>query len=627
MWATVVKHLFPAARVWLIIAAVATGAIFLLSYRSVRQNEISTAAVQHTQQTLSALVAMEGAISDLIFASGDEAITRASDAAVNRIDDLSALTRDNGPQERRLTRLRSEIEAVVRTRRRGPVVAVDSRAEALVPQSLSRTVRELRTEELQLLTDRVAASDRTLRWVTRTLMAVAVSSGLLLVWVFGLVIRDERKRREVEVVRQRANEDLDARVSARTAELHDVLDREQALRREAEASSRLKDEFLMTVSHELRTPLNSVLGWADMLRLGIVSDGRRQRAVEAIYDNAKLQTQLIADLLDTARILTGKLRIETTVVDLGEIVHAAAAVVAPAAAAKGLELKVEANGHGSRFLGDPGRLQQIVWNLVSNAVKFTEQGTVSVRIARSEDATQMKIVVADTGIGINRDFLPHVFDRFSQAKNGTTRPHGGLGLGLAIVRQLVELHGGTIRVQSDGEGQGAVVTVTLPAVPARTDAAATRQVAATTAIVSEVRDMPLLGGIRVLIVDDDAGAREMVTAVLEYCGAIVASAASAAQARTVLGQHACDVLLVDIAMPDEDGYTFIRRLRTEGLRQPVAALTALAHETDRVRALESGFDIHIQKPVEPRVLAKAVASLVGAPGRPEPQASAALRVL
>jgi signal transduction histidine kinase/ActR/RegA family two-component response regulator len=622
-----VKQAFPSARVWLGIAAVATSAVFLLSYRSVRQNDISGAAVQHTQQTLSALVALEGAISDVIFASGDEAIARASDAAVNRVDDLSVLTRDNARQQQRLTRLRGEIESVVTTRRRSPGSAVEGRAEASVPQSLSRTVRELRTEELQLLTSRVEASRESFQRVTSTLIAVAVSSGLLLVWVFGLVIRDERKWRDVEAVLRRANEDLDARVSARTAELHDALDREQALRREAEASSRLKDEFLMTVSHELRTPLNSLLGWADMLRLGIVSDERRQRAVEAIYDNAKLQTILIDDLLDTARILTGKLRIEPTLVDLGEIIRAAVNVVAPAAAAKGLELTVETDGHGARFLGDPGRLQQIVWNLVSNAVKFTDQGTVSVRLARTEDDIHMRIVVADTGIGINEDFLPQVFDRFSQEKTGTTRPHGGLGLGLAIVRQLVELHGGTIRVQSDGEGHGTAFTVILPAMPARTDAAATRQVAATTAMFTEAGGMPVLDGIRVLIVDDDAGAREMVTAVLEYCGANVASAASAAQARTALGQNACDVLLVDIAMPDEDGYTFIRRLRREGMRQPVAALTALAHETDRVRALESGFDVHIQKPVEPRTLAKAVASLVSARAHPElMKPSAKLRV-
>jgi CheY-like chemotaxis protein len=224
--------------------------------------------------------------------------------------------------------------------------------------------------------------------------------------------------------------------------------------------------------------------------------------------------------------------------------------------------------------------------------------------------------VADTGIGINRDFLPHVFDRFSQEKTGTTRPHGGLGLGLAIVRQLVELHGGTIRVQSDGEGQGTVFTIALPAVPARMDAAATGQATATAAVFSDANQMPALDGIRVLIVDDDAGAREMVRAVLEYCGAAVVSAASAAEARTLLEHHACDVLLVDIAMPDEDGYTFIRRLRTEGVRQPAAALTALAHEMDRLRALECGFDVHIQKPVEPRALARAVNSLVITRARP-----------
>jgi signal transduction histidine kinase/ActR/RegA family two-component response regulator len=447
--------------------------------------------------------------------------------------------------------------------------------------------------------------------LTSIVLAACLGSGLLLVWVFGLVVRDERKRRQVEDVLRRTNEDLDARVSVRTAELHDTLDREQALRREAEASNRLKDEFLMTVSHELRTPLNSMLGWADMLRRGIVSDGRRQRAVEAIYENAKLQTQLIADLLDTARILTGKLRIDPAFVDLGQIVQDAADILAPAAAAKGIELKVEVDRHGCVFFGDQGRLRQIVWNLVSNAVKFTEQGMVSVRLVRNETDNQMNIVVADTGIGINREFLPYVFDRFSQEKTGTTRPHGGLGLGLAIVRQVVELHGGVVRVHSNGEGQGATFTVSLPVVSDRKAATRALQTNTGPAMLAEALELPALDGIRVLIVDDDAGAREMVTMALEHCGAHVASAASAAEARSALARNACDVLLVDIAMPGEDGYTFVRTMRTEGLRQPVAALTAHAHETDRARALASGFDVHIQKPTEPRALAHAVAALVG----------------
>jgi CheY-like chemotaxis protein/anti-sigma regulatory factor (Ser/Thr protein kinase) len=260
------------------------------------------------------------------------------------------------------------------------------------------------------------------------------------------------------------------------------------------------------------------------------------------------------------------------------------------------------------FFGDPGRLQQIVWNLVANAVKFTEQGTVSVRLARSEPDNQMNIVVTDTGIGIKREFLPYVFDRFSQEKTGTTRPHGGLGLGLAIVRQLVELHGGTVRVQSNGEGLGAAFTVSLPVVPARKDAMGTSLANAGAEVIADAREMPALDGIRVLVVDDDAGAREIVTVVLEYCGAHVASAA---EARSALARRACDVLLVDLAMPDEDGYSFIRNMRAEGLRQPAAALTALAHETDRARALASGFDVHIRKPIEPRTLAQAVAALAG----------------
>ena len=222
----------------------------------------------------------------------------------------------------------------------------------------------------------------------------------------------------------------------------------------------------------------------------------------------------------------------------------------------------------------------------------------------------MTIVVTDTGVGINREFLPQVFDRFSQEKTGITRPHGGLGLGLAIVRQLVELHGGTVRVHSDGEGQGAVFTVSLPVVPSRKGATAALEPEAGVAMLADAADMPMLDGIRVLIVDDDAASREMVTVVLEYCGAYVAAAGSAAEARSALTRSACDVLLVDIAMPGEDGYTFVREMRTEGLRQPVAALTAHAHERDRVRALESGFDVHIQKPVEPRALAKTIAELV-----------------
>ena len=222
----------------------------------------------------------------------------------------------------------------------------------------------------------------------------------------------------------------------------------------------------------------------------------------------------------------------------------------------------------------------------------------------------MQLVVADTGMGIDRKFLPHVFDRFTQEKNGIDRPYGGLGLGLAIVRQLVELHGGTIRVHSDGVGQGTTFSVSLPVVAAQKDAIGPMHFLENRPLIDLTPHMPALAGVRVLVVDDDPGAREMVTAVLEHCGAVVAAAASAAEARSILACSACDVLLVDLAMPGEDGYAFIQRLRADGLRHPAAALTALAHESERRRALESGFDLHIQKPVAPQALAVAVAELV-----------------
>jgi len=383
------KSVVPSVRVWVGIAALAIAAAFFLSYRSIRQDQTSIAAVEHTRQTLSALIALEGALADVVFASSGDATARAAAAARTRLDDVAVLTRDNPRQQQRLTRLLGEIDAVAASRRGGARPGLDTHAEALVPQSLSRTVQELRLEEVQLLTTRVEASGLMSRRLTIILTAVGLGAAVLLVWVFGLVVHEEKHRRQAEQLLERTNRDLDARVSARTEELHDALEREQALRREAEASNRLKDEFLMTVSHELRTPLNALLGWSDMLRLGIVPEARRQRAVDAIYENAKLQTQLISDLLDTSRILTGKLRIEPAFVDLGRIVQDAAQVVAPAAAAKGLELKVEVDRHGAVFFGDAVRLQQVVGNLVSNAVKFTDRGTVSVRLSRSDAANHM----------------------------------------------------------------------------------------------------------------------------------------------------------------------------------------------------------------------------------------------
>jgi signal transduction histidine kinase/ActR/RegA family two-component response regulator len=589
----------------------ATALAYFASYQSIRQSNASTAGVNHTQRTLAALIALEGSLADLVFAAHEPALSRASTEAFNRLGQLSAQTADSEAQQGRVARARREVEDLLRVRQDNADSATRVQAEALVRQNLSRTVRELRAEELRLLTERVAMAQATSRQLTSTLFVLGAGSAVLLAWVLGLAIRHERSRQENETMLRTANQDLDARVAARTVELHDVLERERALRSEAESSNRLKDEFLMTVSHELRTPLNALLGWAGILRTAASPEDLRRRAAAAIHESAKLQAQLIEDLLDTARILTAKLRIEPTLIDVGRIVEDAVSVVAPAAEAKELALDVHIDHPGVILFGDPMRIRQIVWNLVSNAVKFTKEGRVSVRVLQESMDGEVKIVVADTGIGIAPEFLPHVFERFRQERVGTTRSHRGLGLGLAIVQELVELHGGAVGVESDGAGRGATFTVSLPTkslLRRFRDGAAKESADAQPA---DRTAMPALDGTRVLVVDDDPAVRDVVTATLEYCGARVTPAQSAADARKALECEACDVLLVDIAMPDEDGYTLVRTLRAKGLSQPVAAFTAHANASDRRLASEAGFDVHIAKPIEAASLARAVATLAG----------------
>ena len=580
---------------------------FVFTYRIVRRSESSNASVRHTQQVLSALVAVEGAAGGLVFAATDQAIDQALAELTTHVDELAQLTVDNAQQQIRLVELRALLPDIVRERRIAMRDGSASMSHALVPERLSQVMHSIREEELRLLTLRVEEDTRAADGVRMVVFAVTGGSGVLLVWVFGLVLRDERYRRQNEAALRRANEDLDRRVVARTAELNAAVEREHSLRRQAENSNRLKDEFLMTVSHELRTPLNALLGWADMLRMGVVPVDRRQRALESVYENAKLQKQLIADLLDTARILTGKLRIDIKPVDLARVIRDAAEVVEPTAQAKGLTLDVTIDPDLGDFVGDAARLQQVIWNLVANAVKFTRAGTVSIAATRDQAERQVCIVVADTGEGISDDFLPHVFDRFRQEKTGTTRPHGGLGLGLAIARELVELHGGTISVENRPDSPGAVFTVILPiAEHLRRDVESSEPIEA----IAKPNDMPTLTGVRVLVVDDDAGAREMVAATLNYCGADVMTAASAVEARASLAERKSDVLLIDIAMPGEDGYALIRDLRANGLRQPAVALTAQTRDVDRARALEEGFTAHVAKPVEAHTIARTVASLV-----------------
>jgi PAS domain S-box-containing protein len=384
------------------------------------------------------------------------------------------------------------------------------------------------------------------------------------------------------------------------------------LLRQAQQANRTKDEFLATVSHELRTPLNSILGWAKMLGTGRLDQANSSRAVEIIERNAKAQAQLIEDLLDISRIISGKLRLDVRSVDLVPIIESAVDAVRLAAESKGIRIQRVLDSGIGPISGDPDRLQQVVWNLLSNAIKFTpREGRVQVRLEKIGSAAH--IVVSDTGIGISPEFLPDVFERFRQGDSSSTRKHGGLGLGLAIASQLIELHGGGISVKSEGTGNGAVFTVSLP-IPAAGESGGRMQPGQTPAAPGV--GSPVLEGIRVLVVEDDTDTREVMTLILQQCGAEVRGAASAGEAFDILcTDWVPHVLVSDIEMPGEDGYALIRRVRareaTHGGRIPAAALTAYARSEDRMRAQSAGFQAHVPKPVEPAELIAVVASLAG----------------
>jgi signal transduction histidine kinase/CheY-like chemotaxis protein len=401
------------------------------------------------------------------------------------------------------------------------------------------------------------------------------------------------------------------RLAATVAELtrlegirQEMLDRERTARESAEEGNRLKDQFLATVSHELRTPLNAILGWADMLRTHRIEDTMRNRASESIYENARQQARMIDELLDVARIVSGKLRLERSAVDLEQVIHAAVDVVQAAAEAKHVTIELDMDPSIRGVYGDGSRLQQIVWNLLSNAVKFTEDGgRVRVRLLNAHSAAE--IIVSDDGAGIPTDFLPWVFEPFRQADASSTRRHGGLGLGLSIVKHLVEAHGGTITASSGGEGRGSMFTVRLP-------------IRASSEHVSVVH-APLmaatvfsLDGVSVLVVDDDRESREVAAAHLASHQALVWTAPSAAEAFEILQREQIHVLLSDIAMPGEDGYTLIKKVRAlpgTVATIPAAALTALAREEDRHRALAAGFQLHLAKPIDGQSLIAAVVGL------------------
>jgi PAS domain S-box-containing protein len=397
-----------------------------------------------------------------------------------------------------------------------------------------------------------------------------------------------------------------------------LLASERAAREKAEAASRSKDEFVAMISHEIRSPLNSILGWAQMLRRGKFDQEETERAVEIIERNARSQSQLIEDLLDISRVITGKLTLNVRSVNLTQIIEAALDSIRPAAEAKDIQLQARLEPAGSLVSGDPNRLQQIVWNLLSNAVKFTPRnGGVDVSLESVD--SQLQITVRDTGVGINSEFLPFVFDRFSQANTSSERKYGGLGLGLAIVRHLAELHGGAVRADSPGEGQGAKFTVTLPVKAVRYEMSEVERATLGAENAGSLADAIMLDGLRVMVVDDEEETRDLLTAMLTRRGAEVTACASAAEALAEIERRRPLVLVSDIGMPDEDGYALIGKLRALGTELggdiPAVALTAYARSEDRMRALASGFQMHVPKPIEAGELIVVIASLAGRLGK------------
>jgi PAS domain S-box-containing protein len=381
---------------------------------------------------------------------------------------------------------------------------------------------------------------------------------------------------------------------------------------DAQTANQLKDEFLATLSHELRTPLNAILGYTRLLRSGMIGSDRQSHALVTVERNASALTQIVEDILDVSRIISGKIRLNIQPVDVSQVVKDAVETMTLAADVKQIRIQTILDPRAGPISGDPDRLQQIVWNLVSNAVKFTpKQGIVQVRLERIN--SHVEIVVSDTGIGIAPDFLPHIFERFRQADSGTTRAHGGIGLGLAIVRRLVELHGGTIHVASGGRDQGTTFRVRLPLMVVHPQDSYERRTHAPGAAPDVSGALPRLDGLRILAVDDDADARALVTETLEAAGASVTTVDSAARGVDALAAGHPDVLLADIGMVESDGFELIRRVRaSDDLRVrhvPAAALTAYARAEDRMKALRAGFQMHLSKPVDPAELIIAVAAL------------------
>jgi signal transduction histidine kinase/ActR/RegA family two-component response regulator len=481
----------------------------------------------------------------------------------------------------------------------GPSLGGSPRADR-GPYRLTQSVRVGDDRHwIVLVSSKAGPSDAVVAQAAERTQLVGISFSLLLFLISAVQIRAWQiaATHEAEL---RASEQA---LRKTESDLRTMVELERHARSEAQSASRAKDEFLTMISHELRTPLNAVVGWVSMLRSGAVREERHAHALETIERNARLQVQLIEDLLDISRLSMGKTRLDLRAVALDAVVAGVVDSLRPAAEARGLQLHTTIDSPRSMVRGDAARIQQIVWNLVSNAIKFTPPGgRVAVEISRDDART--RLVVQDTGIGIHKDFLPHVFERFRQADSSTTRGYGGIGLGLAIVRELVEMHGGTITVASEGEHHGSTFTVELPS------AAAGQPIAP---VLPATDAVPSLDGVRVLVVDDDQTTRELLCEALAAMHAKPLVAGSAPEAFERLTAEGADVVVSDIAMPDEDGLTLIRRIRElpgELSLIPAIALTAYARSEDRERALQAGFQRSLTKPVTLLELQQSIAELL-----------------
>ncbi|MDB6043287.1 MAG: hypothetical protein JWM63_1838 [Gammaproteobacteria bacterium] len=627
----------PRRLLWLFAFTCALVAILAIGFVSYTETSVlasSTARVQRSYDVLQTLHDLNTALTDTetnqrgYLLTQDASYLDQYDGAIAQIrlalTELRRLSTNERPTGDAITHLaqlagakldemQQSIHSWQRGQRHGALAQLAGGEGRQIMDDFRRNTQQLEADQRRLL-DLQQRREYHARLASEAVLVATILLSLLFVGAAAIISRrfDERRRLlEKEVAeRQRAEELREA-----------LLTSERAARSEAERATRLKDEFVATMSHELRTPLNAIVGWASILR----RDRRPEtvgQGVEVIERNAKLQARMVEDLLDMSRILSGKLAMELQRTDLSLVIEAAVAAVRPSADAKSVRLQTTISPTRP-VNGDSGRLQQVIWNLLTNAIKFTpREGTITVlvRESPSEDTPSVEINVSDTGQGIDPKFLPYVFDRFRQADASTTRRHGGLGLGLSIVKSLVEMHGGTVDVKSSGEGQGTTFTVRLPLALSRPRSAAAAPAEPLNR--QEAEETSRLTGLRILVVDDEADARTLARRVLEECGAEVVTVGSTAEALAVVKEDSgVSVVVSDIGMPEHDGYDLITQMRAipgSAGHLPAIALTALARDEDRKRALLSGYQVHISKPVDPAELVAVIATLAGRDGHAGP---------